>query len=234
MCWSRKMKLDEVGMARPFNFLFCTDSASPHVCDTVLFESQNFVVVPTIGSIVPGWLLVVTKSPYLRMSALDEDKLSELITVRDRAVTALRDSFHSPVVTFEHGPFSRGENVGCGVDHAHLHVVAIESSLLDSAKKLDCAELPWQQVTNLQEGLTNCRSSYLIIEDVDGHCYRTDATDAPSQYFRRAIAAMIGVPSQYDWKRFPFVENVTQTIQRCKAKFRQSGTLALHHEYRNT
>ncbi len=37
--------------------------------DQVLLETANFVVVPTIGAIVEGWLLVVSKEGLVCMGA---------------------------------------------------------------------------------------------------------------------------------------------------------------------
>lgn len=205
---------------------------SRSLCDTVLFESQNFVIVPTVGSIVPGWLLIVTKIPHLSMSVLDEHQLAELDEVRSQAEAVLGDAFCSPVVAFEHGPCRTGQGIGCGVDHAHVHVVALSSSLMVAAERLGYQELEWRSVGSFRECLAPSGSPYLAIEDVDGQCYRADAASAPSQYFRRAIAAMAGVPNEYDWRRFPFLDNANLTIARSKPVFVQGGTTTLHHEHR--
>ena len=45
--------------------------------DHVLFESENFVVVPTIGSIVPGWLLVVPRSHFMSVGSFDAAEVSK-------------------------------------------------------------------------------------------------------------------------------------------------------------
>lgn len=219
-------------MPRSFDFLYCPDSTSRSLCDTVLLESRNFVVTPTVGSIVPGWLLIITKMPHLSMSVLSECQLAELDEVRSQTEAVLSEAFGSPAATFEHGPLLKGQKIGCGVDHAHLHVVALSSSLIGASEKLGYQNLAWQSVGSFRECLVANDSPYLAIEDIDGQCYRTDATNAPSQYFRRAIADMAGVPNEYDWRRFPFAENVSLTIARSKPVFLQGGTMTLHHEHR--
>ena len=44
-------------------------SGGNQIADHVLFESANFVVVPTVGSIIPGWLLVVPRSHFLSVGS---------------------------------------------------------------------------------------------------------------------------------------------------------------------
>jgi len=87
------------------------------IADHILFESDNFVVVPTIGSIVPGWLLVVPRSHFLSVGSYSAARFQEFVKIQEAAAEALRECF-GPVSCFEHGAVREREPVGCGVDHA--------------------------------------------------------------------------------------------------------------------
>src|SRR6266566_5391719 len=87
--------------------------------DHVLFESRNFVVVPTVGAIIPGWLLLLPRKHFLCVGAMSDGLFCELLELRRVATKALSDSFGG-VTCFEHGPAEPCTKVGCGVDHAHL------------------------------------------------------------------------------------------------------------------
>src|SRR5262245_16650287 len=78
-------------------------SKSSERYDQILFESQNFVAVPTRGSIIPGWLLIIPRAHFLCVGALNAEMMREFITFRDRVASALHKIF-GPVAFFEHGP----------------------------------------------------------------------------------------------------------------------------------
>lgn len=45
--------------------------------DNPVFESRNFVVVPSLGSLVEGWMLLLPKKHLLSMGALPEELVAE-------------------------------------------------------------------------------------------------------------------------------------------------------------
>ena len=51
---------------------------TPYPWDTIIMESPNFYAIPSVGSLVPGWLLIVPKESVICMGALEENKLKEL------------------------------------------------------------------------------------------------------------------------------------------------------------
>src|SRR6266404_3573115 len=58
--------------------------------DTVLFETDSFVVTPTLGALVSGWLLIVTKESYLCMGAINDTlrgELSDLVVLFKQALS---------------------------------------------------------------------------------------------------------------------------------------------------
>jgi len=186
--------------------------------DRVLFESENFVVVPTIGSIVPGWLLVVPRSHFLSAGSLDAALLQELICLRSTAEEALRDCFGS-VTCFEHGAVRECESVGCGVDHAHLHLVASKFDLVANAKAPSTSQLHWREVAGIQAA-TACiaeQMPYVFVESASEGAWIGTGSIIESQLMRKVIATSMDQPGCWDWKTHPFESNANETYYRLKA-----------------
>src|ERR1039457_3903387 len=51
-----------------FGFLKPSGECAQPIYDQILFETGGCVVTPTLGSIVPNWLLIVPRSPVLNFA----------------------------------------------------------------------------------------------------------------------------------------------------------------------
>ena len=211
---------------------YCANFLNPEILliqrdpwDTVLYESDNFVVVPTLGAIVEGWLLIVTKQHILCMGALQHSVLEELQSVIDFVYTVL-SSVYLPPTVFEHGPCTAGENVGCGVDHAHLHVVPLQFDLLESAKySSELHDLKWTQTPSGLHDIQDLYSqmkSYLYIKSPSSASYVCPVSMIPCQSLRRIIAKESGLESRYDYRKHPFTKNVQATVSALNIIFNDS------------
>lgn len=181
--------------------------------DQVLLETEHFVVVPSVGALVPGWLLIVPRRSVLAVGALDDESVSELDGIKQVLFQLLRREFGS-ACAFEHGPSARGQSVGCSVDHAHLHVVPAPCHLIDASVNFVNGCLKWEPASGLLSTMERFRMgrSYLYVEQADELPQIADAEAAPSQLFRRAIARHLGITDQYDWRLNPMTENVLATV----------------------
>src|SRR5579864_8573109 len=89
--------------------------------NTPVLESEHFVVVPTLGHLIPGWLLLIPRQHYACLGALGPDLRSEVMDLKAESESLLK-RLYGPVMKFEHGPCSPGTGGTC-VSHAHLHLV---------------------------------------------------------------------------------------------------------------
>jgi diadenosine tetraphosphate (Ap4A) HIT family hydrolase len=193
---------------------FCSQLSAPSRGDasqTILFESTSFVVWPSVGALVAGWLLIVPRQHTLALAEMSGAKLDELAALRSHVGAGLGDL--GPIVSFEHGPHAQGQEVGCGVDHAHLHVVPTDAEILAGTKKL-FAPLTWQAVDSVAEGRNALDSdeSYLYAQDQDGREWLASHTEIPSQLVRRVIASHLGRPEDYNWRTHPEAANIKRTV----------------------
>lgn len=201
------------------NCRFCRSFAAPiaqrALCDRPIFESENFVCIPSIGALIEGWVLLVPKAHFLCVGAMHPDLIAELTEFKDHVVVEI-EIRHGDVALFEHGPASPSTPVGCGVDHAHLHVVPCQFDLAAAARREMNECIEWNSVSALSSTAEFHQSGlpYLYLEQPVG--YRNIAVSAsiPSQLFRKAIARHVGLPDAWNWQHFPFDENVSQTVHR--------------------
>src|SRR5258706_7191524 len=109
-------------VAGRFSSLLSKHGCPKPLYDEVLARLHNCVVTPTLGSIIPNWLLIIPEEPVLHFSKWN----TRFGVSPERVVNDLlhqRGIHPDRAVWFEHGPARAGSLVGCGVDHAHLHVL---------------------------------------------------------------------------------------------------------------
>jgi ATP adenylyltransferase len=188
------------------------DTDSAKTWNVSLMDSPNFRVLPSLGALVEGWLLLVPKNHFLSMGALPSSLVPEMEEFK--AAVAIRLSrIYGPVSAFEHGPGEEQRKVGCGVDHAHLHIVPLDFDLLAAAAPFLPADSRWGKAS-----FANCQSAahagddYVYLEQPLGQGWMIRHKGLGSQLFRRAVAARMGAPNEFNWRTNLKMENVRATI----------------------
>jgi ATP adenylyltransferase len=181
------------------------------VCDRDLSFDSHAAVTPSLGSIVPGWLLVIPKFRVLSYAQVPEpDRRAILGIVREfeNALTGLAPN----MFVLEHGPRSAATTMGCGVDQAHLHLIPapfdlIAGVLADSPGvvwKRANSEHPWAEIPlDLEYYLMSGRRDTFI-----GYPRK-----AESQFFRQRIARLSGMSTAWDYRECPHYDNAHRTLE---------------------
>jgi ATP adenylyltransferase len=182
------------------------------VWNTPLFESKNFVVVPSLGALVPGWMLILPKFHYLSMGALPSAMVGEMEDLKRDLVFPVA-SIYGEVCAFEHGPGHTKRGVGCGVDHAHLHVVPVAFDLRSAVQSLLPPGVTWTEAGFAERQLAFARGQdYLYLEQPLGKGQMAAHDQLGSQLFRRAIANHLGLTDEYNWREYPQITNIMSTV----------------------
>jgi hypothetical protein len=182
--------------------------------DEVLLELDGCVITPTLGSIVPYWLLVIP-----RVQALNFTEWRSVMCIEPHRVVAdvlAECGIDSDrAIWFEHGASDRASAIGCGIDHAHLHVlVDTPFSFEDLASAArDSAPVSWKE----QEAAGAHRSirkgtSYLLAASANRALVGTGVDTVASQFFRRIVANLVGQPHAWDYNTYPHIVNVRKTL----------------------
>jgi diadenosine tetraphosphate (Ap4A) HIT family hydrolase len=218
MLYSKKrnfMKLEN-----RFQWVLEDKKHGPDPCfDIDLWDNDTAAVIPTKGSMVPNWLLVVPRKEAL--SVLDLDPVDRKL-ILNLAAEVMRSvsSQGSFTFMFEHGPARKKSLVGCGVDQAHLHVVSLNFDLLSNIlRSSEDDEMEWGEVefSDPWKSLVSEKDYYMIS---DGERIYAAYAKPCSQYFRRKIANALGKPDEWDYKTHPNHLNAQETVGQFVKEFR--------------
>jgi len=196
-----------------------------------LLESPNFVVLPSLGALVEGWLLIVPKRHFVAFGELPDSLIAELLDLKV-ATSEIISRVYGTVCAFEHGPSKAGCSVGCGVDHAHMHLVPLQFDLAAAAAPHIPGKSRW-----FKANLADCRRTflerydYLYLEQPLGRGRIFSADRLGSQVFRRAIADRLGIPEQYNWRSHPQLPTIEKTIQAIRTEAQNHLSASVHSEY---
>jgi diadenosine tetraphosphate (Ap4A) HIT family hydrolase len=200
--------------------LFCdkfdigaSDKIHP-IFDKIIWNNEDFVIVPAKGSLVEGYLLIIPRKHYHSMAHLPSKQMSDLARIKSAVRGRLETCFGNPIF-FEHGPVCKTNPVGSCIDHAHLHCVPFKEDLVPIMQELyDLKRI--SKYCDIAEALT-VDQSYMYYESQAEEQFVFFSTTVPSQYFRKIIAVKLGIPYEWDWSSFEFEEKAASTLEKIQS-----------------
>lgn len=163
------------------------------------WESECFYVTPTVGELAADHLLLI---PWVHVSSFANlpSKLTREAESIVQEHCALLSEENSKVLIFEHGMVSHSATGGCGISHAHIHLVSVPGSLTIGPLPEPDDIHPWVPVS-ADEYLGNLNKNYgYLLVGYDGKFWTRQVTNLPSQYLRRWIAGLLN-EAQWDWRK---------------------------------
>ncbi|MBC8484756.1 MAG: hypothetical protein H8D45_01785, partial [Bacteroidetes bacterium] len=182
----------------------------------IIFETENFCVLPSIGPLVEGHLLILTKEHYLSYAHIPQSKYRELKQVKYSTSKLLQRVYHSPVF-FEHGPMSEVLKGGTCCDHAHLHAVPvdIEINIKEELQKFNFIPRDIKDLEELRDNKERL-VPYLFFEDSQGEKIVCDAPMVETQFIRKLLAVKIGSKNVF-WRYNLNIELVVAALRKLRA-----------------
>src|SRR5947208_1001749 len=98
--------------------VFCSqlrEAASRAPWNEPFLETENFVVLPSLGALVDGWSLLLPRQHFLSMGALPVNMREEAASLQAQVTGRLQSRFGEAITIFEHGPSAEKHGTGCGV-----------------------------------------------------------------------------------------------------------------------
>lgn len=181
-----------------------------------IFETENFACVPSIGSFVEGYLLLIPKQHFLSSLSMPEAHLKELLCILNILSSFYQDCYHSSYIVYEHGSSSLDNIGGMSVVHAHLHLVPYSSSLLPELNEFKFLRFKDILETRSYYLSSNQNNPYLLFKDTNNFIYFAISENIPSQYFRKKVCDSCGLTGMGDWKEYPFIDNIKRTLATAK------------------
>jgi hypothetical protein len=172
------------------------------------------VVSPTLGSILPYWLLVVPRAPSVNFVQWRAEVCIEPHQLVQE-ILAERGIDSDRAIWFEHGPKEHSSAVACGVDHAHLHIIIDAPFSFDAfiAAARGSTEVVWRErcIGHAYSSIREA-TSYLLAASADRVVVAEDVECVGSQFFRRVVAGLVGQSDAWNYRTHPHIENVWKTI----------------------
>jgi hypothetical protein len=183
----------------------------------VIADAGSFVVAPTKGALVPGWLLVVSKRHALCTGAFSDDEFESLASALSIA-RALIGARFGPATVFEHGPSAPGTAIGCGIDHAHVHVAALPFSLRAATEDY-LGAIRWTSISGIRatRQLHVEGQEYALVAEAGMQACWFAPPQGTRQLLRRVIASRLGMPELFDYERHAHEKNVRDALGAFRA-----------------
>ena len=195
-----------------FERLFAAEQSKQPIWNTILAATPDYVVVPTLGSIVPFWHLVIPRVPSININehlaargSGDIHLLLEPIVTKHRA---------AQVLWFEHGPNRVGSPIGCGADYAHLHVVLDAPFSFGDFQLAAREDLTFWKERETGDAYRGIRSDaeYYAFGNLQT-AYISEASGHPkSQLFRKIIARLTKKDTQWNYREHAHEDFVRRTV----------------------
>jgi len=92
--------------------------------NTILEETENFYIIPSLGSIIDGYILIVSKKHYNSMFNLNKEEFKEYENIINKYRNLFKNIYGKFPIIFEHGtPILNNTMTASSVIHAHTHIV---------------------------------------------------------------------------------------------------------------
>lgn len=185
--------------------------------DRPILETSKYFAVASLGGFIPGWTLVCPADHSLNLTQSYRDDAFIEFT---EEVHGLLGSEFGPCVIFEHGSRTEGSLTGCGVNHAHLHLVPLRSSLVGLVARLDPSS-QWIDASLSEVAALTSGREYLLMSD----SYTGQSTtvkllilNSPrSQYFRQILAEALNLKQLADYRVAPLKSEAGSVAERLRS-----------------
>jgi diadenosine tetraphosphate (Ap4A) HIT family hydrolase len=185
-------------------------------------RNELFAVLPSVSPLSVGHIMLVPNRHVRGVSQLASDERLELIAAASTYASQLRR--HSEAVAvFEHG-IGADLQGGCGIDHAHVHLVPSTRRNIAEARTqilLDYDEASRYELTSFLDS-TPSADSYLWFGGSDGPVTAVRCDSIPSQYLRRTLAEL--TESAWDWHRLSGWPEFEATLSTMRSDGRFGAT----------
>ena len=192
--------------------------------DMIIYESKNFVVVPGLGPLAPGYLMIMTKDHYLSLAQIPQRLVKEYKAVEEHVEEILSKMYNKPICFFEHGTGPRGAVGLKSIVHMHIrvmldNVLSQEYLNMFSMKKIDSiteskdSSYFWYKCgTNGEEWIVDDPDVY-IQRQAHRQIYAEEHNFAKDQFNWRKTA-FEDLTKTNVWQLYKFLQNCQNPIIR--------------------
>ena len=185
----------------------------------ILYESKNFIIIPTVGPLVNGHILICPKEHFLSFSQLDRELLDEVEKIKSEVRKIYRKVYGKETVFFEHGMLSCEDKGGACTSHAHIHCLPTTIDIID-----DFLEYSFnvRNISKFQEIMNQLKrnSAYLYYENQKQVKIIMDSPIIESQFIRKLLAIKLGKLDKLHWKYSLYSSDIFEMIKVLPTAFK--------------
>ncbi len=180
-----------------------------------VYESENFIVIPTVGEFIKGYLLIIPKEHLMSLAELSFDLRKEFLEVLNDVSYMLRLTYPvNELLVWENGTGNGG--IGKAKDsivHAHVHVAP---SKLTAWKIMELSGFHLTKISYSDLSLYGNHSYLLVKGNGNDDWFINDDPDLyiPRQYVRQLIAEEYHFDGDiWNWRTNPFYNLLFNTVK---------------------
>lgn len=169
-------------------------------------ETKFFLVTPGLGSFVRGYVLIIAKDHVSCMTQFSKDILDEYNDLIEKYRLKFKKIYGKYPIVFEHGTPEVNSLGANSVAHGHTHIFNHnyndEKEIIDNLnmKKID-------DIYSIKD------KNYIYYKNHKGTNYITYNFKPISQIMRIYVAKDLNIEDKYNWREYPFYENIRNTIK---------------------
>lgn len=176
--------------------------------NTVIYETQNFYVLPSLGALVDEYALVVSKKHITSLSQLSDNEKEEYNGIIDYISKQFIKFYNKQPIVFEHGtPNLLSDMKASSIVHAHAHIV--NHNYINEKDIIN--NLNFNEIKDFKD--VSNSNNYIFYINHKNRKYVTYNYDSISQIMRILIAKDLGIKDQYNWKEHDFIENINKMLK---------------------
>lgn len=176
------------------NCRFC----NPPDKERIIYETDNFYVMLSLGPIVEGYLLIVTKEHISTCAFIEHEEEFDSLASKIREILTAE---YGGCLFYEHGragtclTFSEGSK---HCYHAHMHCLPLNIELNKKMNKkfLKVSTKDWNTFRKI---IHEYNEPYLFVDDGEKIVHFVVQEDIRRQYLRYLTAMEIGKENLWDW-----------------------------------
>ncbi|MBR4082862.1 MAG: HIT domain-containing protein [Lachnospiraceae bacterium] len=191
-----------------------------NVKSRILYEDELFWVIPSLGPVSECHLLILPKAHTYSFALLSEEQLIKAERLIKRICNIVNKVYGSSVV-FEHGTLNEKMHSSASCNHAHMHVVSCDKSIIPFLEKDGLQLRRVGKLSELKEQLKR-GAPYFYYSDNTLDSFIMDDTIQESQYMRILMANVLQAPEKGNWKTNFGCTEIVAMIHKMKKEFNEA------------
>lgn len=182
----------------------------------LIHKHNDFITFAGLGSLAPGYTLLVPNCHVRSVGELPARKIRELYRTARWIATLVRQVFDCTPVIIEHGSSGASHDPGGAacIVHAHIHIFP-----LDRGVAPDRFVAPGSKRVRSLDQLRNAADqgrNYYFCTWAPSIAYLSVDADLGHQHARRVWAQVLGKADEWDWAAAPYFANAQLTARRLR------------------